>query len=229
MSASSPSAKLLSSKFEKMSTQVASNTQSTPVGEVKKDMCVMCQKVVYPMDKLTADDKVLFADPDFPQDMLKPHFKQLFAVKGNYTDGFQKAEAAAHGRTESTLSNYSTSNERKEESSTIQQLKNQINEEERASSIEQLKNQFSNSEVKTEEKSKIQVGQDEKPSTSIQQLKSQFSEEQKPQKGNSVLLSIRQEELDQMKINMESLQRQMDQLKTDIANKEQEIAKLKEE
>jgi hypothetical protein len=23
----------------------------------------------------------------------KPHFKQLFAVKGNYTDGFQAAEA----------------------------------------------------------------------------------------------------------------------------------------
>ncbi|KAJ3321892.1 hypothetical protein HDV06_003758 [Boothiomyces sp. JEL0866] len=212
---SSPSAKLLSSKFEKMSTQVASNTQSAPLGEVKKDMCVMCQKVVYPMDKLTADDK--------------PHFKQLFAVKGNYTDGFQKAEQAAHGRTESTVSNYSLSSEKKEESNPIQSLKNQINDEEKGStSIQQLKSQFSNNDLRTEEK-KIQVGQDEKPATSIQQLKSQFSEEAKPAKGNSVLLSIRQEELDQMKINMESLQRQMDQLKIDISSKEQEIAKLKEE
>ncbi|KAJ3269208.1 hypothetical protein HDV01_001687 [Terramyces sp. JEL0728] len=214
MSNNTANTKLLSSKFEKMSTQVASNTQAAPLGEVKKDMCVMCQKVVYPMDKLTADDK--------------PHFKQLFAVKGNYTDGFQKAEQAAHGRTESVASNYSTTADKKEEPNTIQNIKNQINEEERATSIEQLKTQFSNNDLKTEV-SKTQVGQEEKPATSIQQLKNQFSEEPKAQKGSSVILSIRQEELDQMKINLESLQRQMDQLKTDITNKEQEIAKLKEE
>lgn len=75
-----------------------------------KDACYMCNKTVYPMDKLSADDKV------FHKTCLKcghcsriislgnyaamngvfyckPHFKQLFAVKGNYTDGFANAEA----------------------------------------------------------------------------------------------------------------------------------------
>ncbi|KND02152.1 uncharacterized protein SPPG_02646 [Spizellomyces punctatus DAOM BR117] len=77
-----------------------------------KDGCFVCQKVVYPMDKLNADDKI------FHKTCLrcghckkvlslgnyaalngifycKPHFKQLFALKGNYSDGFKASEAAA--------------------------------------------------------------------------------------------------------------------------------------
>lgn len=80
----------------------------TPV----KDGCVVCSKTVYPMDRLVADDKI------FHKTCLrcghckkvlslgnyaalngvfycKPHFKQLFALKGNYSDGFKASEAAA--------------------------------------------------------------------------------------------------------------------------------------
>ncbi|TPX70050.1 hypothetical protein SpCBS45565_g02003 [Spizellomyces sp. 'palustris'] len=86
-----------------------------------KDGCFMCQKVVYPMDKLNADDKrrssITFTSSSsgylliaFPLLLLaqlgnyaalngifycKPHFKQLFTLKGNYSDGFKASEAAA--------------------------------------------------------------------------------------------------------------------------------------
>ncbi|KAJ3277299.1 LIM domain and actin-binding protein 1 [Borealophlyctis nickersoniae] len=85
---------------------------SNPDGAVKKDACFICTKVVYPMDKVAADDKI------FHKTCLrcghckkvlslgnyaalngvfycKPHFKQLFALKGNYSDGFKASEAAA--------------------------------------------------------------------------------------------------------------------------------------
>jgi len=78
----------------------------------RKDVCLICTKVVYPMDKVAADDKI------FHKTCLrcghckkvlslgnyaalnnvfycKPHFKQLFALKGNYSDGFKASEAAA--------------------------------------------------------------------------------------------------------------------------------------
>ncbi|KAI9206178.1 uncharacterized protein BJ171DRAFT_580257 [Polychytrium aggregatum] len=78
----------------------------------KKDICSICQKTVYPMDKIAADDKL------FHKTCLrcghcnkvlslgnyaavngvfycKPHFKQLFALKGNYSEGFKAAEAKA--------------------------------------------------------------------------------------------------------------------------------------
>ena len=70
----------------------------------------MCSKTVYPMEKITADDKI------FHKTCLrclhcnkvlslgnyaalnggfycKPHFKQLFALKGNYSDGFKASES----------------------------------------------------------------------------------------------------------------------------------------
>lgn len=74
--------------------------------DVKRDSCSICSKTVYPMDKIAADDKI------FHKTCLrclhcnkvlslgnyaalnggfycKPHFKQLFALKGNYSDGFK--------------------------------------------------------------------------------------------------------------------------------------------
>ena len=76
----------------------------------ERDSCSMCSKTVYPMEKITADDKI------FHKTCLrclhcnkvlslgnyaalnggfycKPHFKQLFALKGNYSDGFKASES----------------------------------------------------------------------------------------------------------------------------------------
>lgn len=67
--------------------------------------CPVCTKSVYPVDKITIDDKILhraclrcahcnsmlklgnYAALDGKY-FCKPHFKQLFALKGNYNDGF---------------------------------------------------------------------------------------------------------------------------------------------
>ncbi|KAL5037396.1 hypothetical protein BDV3_006892 [Batrachochytrium dendrobatidis] len=79
------------------------------ITEIQREACTICSKVVYPMDRLSADDKV------FHKTCLrcghcskvlslgnyaalngvfycKPHFKQLFALKGNYSDGFKASE-----------------------------------------------------------------------------------------------------------------------------------------
>ncbi|TPX36331.1 hypothetical protein SmJEL517_g01530 [Synchytrium microbalum] len=76
---------------------------------MKTEVCVACQKVVYPMDISKADDKVFHKSCircGHCNKVLslgnyaalngvfycKPHFKQLFAMKGNYTDGFKASE-----------------------------------------------------------------------------------------------------------------------------------------
>ncbi|KAJ3050005.1 LIM domain-containing protein 2 [Rhizophlyctis rosea] len=91
-----------------------STPSSIPAAGMNKDACFICTKVVYPMERIAADDKV------FHKTCLKcghckkvlslgnyaalngvfyckPHFKQLFALKGNYSDGFKASEAAASG------------------------------------------------------------------------------------------------------------------------------------
>ena len=77
--------------------------------QIKRDVCKVCDKVVYPMDKLVADDKIYHKTClrcGHCKKVLqlgnyaalnnvfycKPHFKQLFAVKGNYTDGFADSQ-----------------------------------------------------------------------------------------------------------------------------------------
>eukprot|EP01088_Endostelium_zonatum_P001403 TRINITY_DN1170_c0_g3_i1.p1 TRINITY_DN1170_c0_g3~~TRINITY_DN1170_c0_g3_i1.p1 ORF type:complete len:789 (-),score=393.94 TRINITY_DN1170_c0_g3_i1:47-2227(-) len=81
---------------------------ATGTGGEKKsnvEVCEVCEKKVYPMDKLSADDKV-FHKTCFKCDhckrtlslgsyaslggkyYCKPHFKQLFKEKGNYNEGF---------------------------------------------------------------------------------------------------------------------------------------------
>jgi len=74
---------------------------------VKKEVCSVCDKTVYPTEQLKADDKVYhkgcfrceycqltiklgsFASMD-GRLFCKPHFKQLFNSKGNYSEGFGK-------------------------------------------------------------------------------------------------------------------------------------------
>src|SRR3990167_4337553 len=72
---------------------------------VKNEKCVICEKTVYTMDKMVADGKVFHktcmkcAHCDKVLSLgnfaalsgkyyCKPHFKQLFQSKGNYSDGF---------------------------------------------------------------------------------------------------------------------------------------------
>jgi len=72
---------------------------------IKKEVCHSCEKTVYPIDKLVADE-IIFHKACFRcthcNNVLKlgsfasmnnvyyckPHFKQLFASKGNYSEGF---------------------------------------------------------------------------------------------------------------------------------------------
>ncbi|KAI8901096.1 hypothetical protein BC833DRAFT_578929 [Globomyces pollinis-pini] len=107
----------------RMSVSIASPMATT---EVKKENCLVCQKNVYPMDKLSADDKVFhkscFRCGHCNKTIslgnyaalngvyyCKPHFKQLFAVKGNYSDGFKQAEANMATRTGSVMRHTKTS------------------------------------------------------------------------------------------------------------------------
>jgi hypothetical protein len=73
--------------------------------KIQREYCDVCHKTVYPTDRLKADDKVFHRgcfrcaqcngqlklgsyaalDGKF---YCKPHFKQLFALKGNYSEGF---------------------------------------------------------------------------------------------------------------------------------------------
>jgi len=82
-----------------------SPSQRRKYGAPATDVCVLCSKTVYPVEKLTADNKILhkaclkcghckktlslgnYASLNGTF-YCKPHFKQLFALKGNYTDGF---------------------------------------------------------------------------------------------------------------------------------------------
>jgi len=74
---------------------------------VKKEACSVCEKTVYPTEQVKADDKLYhrgcfrceycqgtlklgsFASMD-GRVFCKPHFKQLFNSKGNYSEGFGK-------------------------------------------------------------------------------------------------------------------------------------------
>ncbi|TPX38518.1 hypothetical protein SeMB42_g06688 [Synchytrium endobioticum] len=88
---------------------VAFKPNSSPSLNSKIETCSMCQKVVYPMDLTKADEKIFHKTCircGHCNKVLslgnyaalngvfycKPHFKQLFAIKGNYTDGFKASE-----------------------------------------------------------------------------------------------------------------------------------------
>lgn len=79
---------------------------------VVAETCVVCTKVAYPMESIKADGKVYhktcfrcakcnnvlslgnYAAVEGAT-YCKPHFKELFKLKGNYTEGFRDASATA--------------------------------------------------------------------------------------------------------------------------------------
>ncbi|KAF6362409.1 xin actin binding repeat containing 2 [Rhinolophus ferrumequinum] len=107
------STKVLREQFEKSAQEkvLYSDKETTPAKQIKKlllqdkEICILCQKTVYPMECLTAD-KQSFHKSCFRchhcnsklslgnyaslhgQIYCKPHFKQLFKSKGNYDEGF---------------------------------------------------------------------------------------------------------------------------------------------
>ncbi|XP_066202554.1 xin actin-binding repeat-containing protein 2 isoform X2 [Saccopteryx leptura] len=107
------STKFLKEQFEKSAQEnfLFSDKEATPAKQIKKlllqdkEMCILCQKTVYPMECLTAD-KQSFHKSCFRchycnsklslgnyaslhgHIYCKPHFKQLFKSKGNYDEGF---------------------------------------------------------------------------------------------------------------------------------------------
>ncbi|XP_011356507.1 xin actin-binding repeat-containing protein 2 isoform X2 [Pteropus vampyrus] len=107
------STKFLKEQFEKSAQEkvLYSDKETIPAKQIKKlllqdkEICILCQKTVYPMECLTAD-KQSFHKSCFRchhcnsklslgnyaslhgQIYCKPHFKQLFKSKGNYDEGF---------------------------------------------------------------------------------------------------------------------------------------------
>ncbi|XP_057602220.1 xin actin-binding repeat-containing protein 2 isoform X3 [Hippopotamus amphibius kiboko] len=107
------STKFLKEQFEKSAQGkvLYSDKEMTPAKQIKKlqlqdkEICILCQKTVYPMECLVADSQS-FHKSCFRchhcnsklslgnyaslhgQIYCKPHFKQLFKSKGNYDEGF---------------------------------------------------------------------------------------------------------------------------------------------
>uniref|UniRef100_A0A8C3W503 Xin actin binding repeat containing 2 n=1 Tax=Catagonus wagneri TaxID=51154 RepID=A0A8C3W503_9CETA len=107
------STKFLKEQFEKSAQEKVpySDKEMTPAKQIKKlqhqdkEICILCQKTVYPMECLVAD-RQSFHKSCFRchhcnsklslgnyaslhgQIYCKPHFKQLFKSKGNYDEGF---------------------------------------------------------------------------------------------------------------------------------------------
>uniref|UniRef100_A0A8C6E456 Xin actin binding repeat containing 2 n=1 Tax=Moschus moschiferus TaxID=68415 RepID=A0A8C6E456_MOSMO len=107
------STKFLKEQFEKSVQEkvLYSDKELTPAKQIKKlqlqdkEICILCQKTVYPVERLVADGRS-FHKSCFRchhcnsklslgnyaslhgQIYCKPHFKQLFKSKGNYDEGF---------------------------------------------------------------------------------------------------------------------------------------------
>jgi len=91
-------------------TEVAEVKRTPQYGTTVFEKCSVCDKSVYPVERLTANNKVFhstcfrcaqcnallklgnFAALD-NRFYCKPHFKQLFALKGNYSGGFETVAA----------------------------------------------------------------------------------------------------------------------------------------
>jgi len=112
---SGPSVKELTQSQNKAVAAASSETQrvepkstgGSPKVTTTSNKCQVCEKTVYPMEQLVADEKV-FHKTCFKCShcgggiklgnyasmggvfYCKPHFKQLFASKGNYSEGFGK-------------------------------------------------------------------------------------------------------------------------------------------
>ncbi|XP_019751840.1 LIM domain-containing protein 2 [Hippocampus comes] len=102
------------------------NTEEKPVQRSKsfsfktqKEVCSSCEKTVYPMERLVADNQVFHStcfcckhcntklslgsfaalQGEF---YCKPHFKQLFKSKGNYDEGFGRKQHKERWATKET-------------------------------------------------------------------------------------------------------------------------------
>nr|XP_012296059.1 xin actin-binding repeat-containing protein 2 isoform X3 [Aotus nancymaae] len=108
------STKLLKEQFEKSAQEkilYSDKEMTTPAKQIKKlllqdkEICILCQKTVYPMECLVADKQNFHKScfrchhcnsklslgnyaSLYGQIYCKPHFKQLFKSKGNYDEGF---------------------------------------------------------------------------------------------------------------------------------------------
>ncbi|NXU98522.1 LIMA1 protein, partial [Cettia cetti] len=103
--------KSVSSKQQNLGAKAAGQTEASPLKAVKKfqlpmkETCVGCQKTVYPMERLFANQQVFHISCfrcSYCNSKLslgtyaslrgniycKPHFNQLFKSKGNYDEGF---------------------------------------------------------------------------------------------------------------------------------------------
>ncbi|NXO72719.1 LIMA1 protein, partial [Phainopepla nitens] len=103
--------KPVSSKQQNLGAKAAGHTEASPPKAVKKfqlpvkEICVGCQKTVYPMERLFANQQVFHISCfrcSYCNSKLslgtyaslrgniycKPHFSQLFKSKGNYDEGF---------------------------------------------------------------------------------------------------------------------------------------------
>ncbi|NXH35907.1 LIMA1 protein, partial [Myiagra hebetior] len=103
--------KAVSSKQQNLGAKAAGQTEASPLKAVKKfqlpmkETCVGCQKTVYPMERLFANQQVFHISCfrcSYCNSKLslgtyaslrgniycKPHFNQLFKSKGNYDEGF---------------------------------------------------------------------------------------------------------------------------------------------
>lgn len=217
-----------------MSAIAVSSTNSSkadnPMNTPQKEACHVCQKVVYPMDKLAADDKI------FHKTCLrcghcskvlslgnyaalngvfycKPHFKQLFAVKGNYTDGFKAAEAKMEDLRSNSTENGSMTDLTKASSPlkktmskdnlTKSPSRENLASPARASSRENLAN------MATEQLSEY--------AAKVNAIRKQTDDP----------VATLEKEVSEMKVSLERKREEMALLEASIASKESEISKIK--
>lgn len=93
--------------------KVKTQSLSSPKISVASEKCPICSQTVYPMDKISVEEKSFhkscfrcascknvlslgnFAALE-GQYYCKPHFKQLFQLKGNYDEGFGREQHKKH-------------------------------------------------------------------------------------------------------------------------------------
>jgi len=135
---------------------------------VKKETCSVCDKTVYPTEQLKADSKTYhkscfrcehcqgtlklgsFASMD-GRLFCKPHFKQLFNSKGNYSEGFGKLKPQQEFEAKKSESSSTTSLTSIPEVSTSEEKKQTDSVDEIIVVHSEPQQQLSTEEIKIEE------------------------------------------------------------------------------